>query len=80
MTSGVAAVTGRRLLLLPDSRAGRGIQPSWPASLPAALRIPIDHCLVSPGIAVVGRQLGPQVGSHHLPVIVDLAVPAGRAE
>lgn len=60
---------------LRDSRVGRGVQPSWPASLPALLRIPIDQCLVSPTVFVTGRTLGPDVGSHHLPVVIDLAMP-----
>jgi endonuclease/exonuclease/phosphatase (EEP) superfamily protein YafD len=44
---------------------------SWPAWLPFA-RIPLDHCLVSPGIRVIAKRLGPAVGSDHLPVMVDL--------
>lgn len=30
---------------LRDARLGFGLLPSWPAPLPAMLRIPIDHCL-----------------------------------
>lgn len=59
---------------LRDSRAGLGVQPTWPAPLPAPLRIPIDHCLVSSEITVLTRQAGPPVGSDHLPVIADLAI------
>lgn len=58
-----------------DSRLGQGVQPSWPTFLPALLRIPIDHCLVSPEVRVRHRRIGPDVGSDHLPVIVDLALP-----
>jgi endonuclease/exonuclease/phosphatase (EEP) superfamily protein YafD len=54
-----------------DSRAGFGYQGSYPASS-ALLRIPIDHVLVSCDIAVRDRRIGPDVGSDHLPVIVDL--------
>lgn len=64
------AVTG-----LVDSRRGRGIQGSWRADLPALLRIPIDHCLVSKKLRVIRREIGPDVGSDHLPVIVDLEIP-----
>jgi endonuclease/exonuclease/phosphatase (EEP) superfamily protein YafD len=57
-----------------DSRAGFGVQPSFP-SASAALRIPIDHLLASCSIGVRDRRIGPDVGSDHLPVILDLVVP-----
>ena len=59
---------------LRDSAAGRGYQPTWPAANPL-LRIPIDHCLHSSGIEVVDRQVGPDVGSDHFPLIVDFTLP-----
>lgn len=59
---------------LRDSRTGRGVQPSWPTKLPPMMRIPIDHCLVSPGVEIIDRRTGPNVGSDHLPIIVDLMV------
>lgn len=46
---------------------------SWPTWSPL-LRLPLDHCLVSDGLAVVGRRFGPGGGSDHFPLIVDLAV------
>jgi endonuclease/exonuclease/phosphatase (EEP) superfamily protein YafD len=48
---------------------------TWPAYA-RLLRIPIDNCLVSEGIAVTRHRVGPDVGSDHLPLIVDFA-PAG---
>lgn len=39
------------------------------------LGAPIDHILVSPGIEVRSFELGPDVGSDHLPVIADLRLP-----
>jgi endonuclease/exonuclease/phosphatase (EEP) superfamily protein YafD len=60
---------------LRDSRVGFGIQPSWPCALPAWLRIPIDHCLVSEELAVRGRQVGPDLGSDHRPIVVDVELP-----
>jgi endonuclease/exonuclease/phosphatase (EEP) superfamily protein YafD len=59
---------------LRDSRWGFGVQPSWDADLGLPV-VPIDHCLVSPGISVVNRQIGPYVGSDHRPLIVDLRIP-----
>lgn len=58
---------------LQDSQLGFGVQPSWPADMPL-FRVPIDHVLISPGIEVIHRRLGPDIGSDHLPVIVDLQI------
>lgn len=60
-----------------DSRAGFGLQASFPATS-ALLRIPIDHVLVSCAIGVRSRVIERDVGSDHLPVLVDLIVPAMR--
>ena len=59
---------------LKDTTRGRGIQASWPAEHPL-MRIPLDHCLVSPSIHVKRRSLGPSVGGDHLPVVVELVIP-----
>ena len=58
---------------LRDSRGGFGVQVSWP-SWPVLLRIPIDHCLVSPEWAVRDRVIGPSTGSDHYPLVVDLVL------
>lgn len=62
---------------LRDSSQGRGVQGSWPTCLPILL-IPIDHCLHTAGVQVIGRTTGPKVGSDHFPLVVDfvLAPPA----
>jgi endonuclease/exonuclease/phosphatase (EEP) superfamily protein YafD len=57
-----------------DSRAGFGVQASFPTGN-AVLRIPIDHLLASCSIGVRDRRIGRHVGSDHFPVIVDLVVP-----
>jgi endonuclease/exonuclease/phosphatase (EEP) superfamily protein YafD len=59
---------------LHDSRRGRGIQPTWQAGFPWFLRIPLDHVLHSPEITVHRRELGPNIGSDHLPVIVEFSL------
>jgi endonuclease/exonuclease/phosphatase (EEP) superfamily protein YafD len=63
---------------LRDAFAGSWPVYSWPAWSPL-LRVPLDHCLVSDGLAVRGRSFGPSSGSDHFPLIVDLAlVPLHR--
>jgi endonuclease/exonuclease/phosphatase (EEP) superfamily protein YafD len=59
---------------LRDSRRGFGVEASWPSLPLAVLRIPIDHCLVSPSVTILDRRIGPPVGSDHLPVFVDFAL------
>ncbi len=62
---------------LHNTSQGRGLFGSWPASLPCA-RIGLDHCLVSASIFVIAKQLGPRVGSDHLPVLVEVQIPSPR--
>jgi len=62
---------------LRDSRRGWGIQTTWPAQARLPLfRIPLDHVLHSPGIAILRRTVGPPIGSDHLPVIVEMSLPS----
>jgi endonuclease/exonuclease/phosphatase (EEP) superfamily protein YafD len=56
---------------LRNTSQGLGFFASWPAGLPVG-RIPIDHCLVTPDWQVDSKRLGPDIGSDHLPVMVDL--------
>lgn len=62
---------------LHDSRQGFGIQPSWPRPIDGLAdwlrHIPIDHALTSSTLHVTDRRLGPDVGSDHAPVLVDVA-------
>jgi endonuclease/exonuclease/phosphatase (EEP) superfamily protein YafD len=60
--------------VLRDARRGYGVKPTWPTFWPAVLRIPIDHCLITPDIAVQSFRTGPPTGSDHLPIIVDLVL------
>ncbi|MFO7548156.1 MAG: endonuclease/exonuclease/phosphatase family protein [Acidimicrobiia bacterium] len=61
---------------LRDSSRGFGPQPSFPTSLPRLLRVPIDHLVHSDEWVVVDRRLGADLGSDHLPLIVDLVLPS----
>lgn len=47
---------------------------TWPSALPAALRIPIDNILAGPGLSFVSREVLPQLGSDHTPVLAQVAV------
>lgn len=47
---------------------------TWPRFLPMALRIPIDHLLISGKISLVRRKVGPDLGSDHLPVLTTLKI------
>lgn len=58
---------------LKNSQAGYGIMPTWPVQLPIFL-IPIDHCLVTEDISIVKRKIGPNIGSDHYPLLVDIGV------
>jgi endonuclease/exonuclease/phosphatase (EEP) superfamily protein YafD len=69
---------------LRNAREGFGILPTWPTNkaqsrlvsrISKLVAIPIDHCLVSPAIAVQNIHTGPNVDSDHLPLITDLLIP-----
>lgn len=45
-------------------------QPTWMVGTPFA--IPIDHALVSGPLVLLSRQVGPDVGSDHRPIIMDV--------
>jgi len=57
-----------------DSRRGYGIGFSWSTTLPI-ISVPIDHCLVSKEIKVLKREIGPNLGSDHRPIFVELSIP-----
>jgi endonuclease/exonuclease/phosphatase (EEP) superfamily protein YafD len=69
------AVSGLR-----DSAQGRAPQLTWPSFNPPFARIPIDHCLHSREVTILDRRLGPDIGSDHLPLIIDLAFTESTEE
>src|SRR5262249_3279925 len=46
---------------------------SWP-TWGSFLRVPIDNCFVGNGVTVTAHHEGPNVGSDHRPLIVDMGV------
>lgn len=65
----------RKLLASADlhnSQNGFGLQPSFSVKTNLLLRVPIDHLLHSSALEVTDRLLGPDLGSDHFPLLVDL--------
>ena len=61
---------------LRNVRRGFGILPTWRVGL-GPLQIPLDHCLASREFYVSNVRRGPDIGSDHYPLIVDLLIPPG---
>lgn len=64
---------------LQDCAKGRGLRPTWPTLLPPML-IPLDYCLVSPEFAVAEVRRGPNIGSDHYPLVVELGLRSSESE
>ena len=58
---------------LRDSRLGFGLLTTWWAEV-EFIHITLDHALVSDGIEVVNRSVGPFIGSDHLPVELEIGL------
>jgi len=58
---------------LSNARQGFGILPTWPSNFPF-LMIPIDHVLASEHFVINNFTLGDDIGSDHLPIIVELSL------
>jgi endonuclease/exonuclease/phosphatase (EEP) superfamily protein YafD len=56
---------------LADCALGRGVRGSWPSQVPI-VRIRIDQCFASSHWRVRSVNVGPRLGSDHLPVSVEL--------
>lgn len=54
-----------------DPRVGRRLMPTFPADLPL-LRWPLDYVFVSPGFTLLHMERLDDIGSDHLPIIVEL--------
>jgi len=58
---------------LHDSEQGRGPQGTWPTSTIPLVRLPLDHCFHSDSVRILAKRTGPDIGSDHLPLILDVA-------
>ena len=61
-----------------SAASATGLVTTWPAEVggipwPAPLRIAIDHCFVSRDIGIAGLSAGADIGSDHLPLVIDVA-------
>jgi endonuclease/exonuclease/phosphatase (EEP) superfamily protein YafD len=55
-----------------------GLAATWPAALQGVIGIPIDQVLVSRHWAVVTSEVGPNLGSDHLPVLTRLTLRSAK--
>jgi endonuclease/exonuclease/phosphatase (EEP) superfamily protein YafD len=62
---------------LHDAARGFGLARTWPAQF-APLGIRIDHCFLSREWSSRRVEVGPPLGSDHLPVIADLSLRPGK--
>lgn len=63
---------------LTSAARGHGYLPTWPTAL-SFLGIPIDHCLLSGIFRAERVRTGPDVGSDHWPLLVDVSLLATPA-
>jgi endonuclease/exonuclease/phosphatase (EEP) superfamily protein YafD len=68
----------RRSARLTDVFGGAWHVYSWPSWSPL-LAVPLDHCLISSGLAVRARHFGPSIGSDHFPLVVDVSIAGQQA-
>lgn len=61
-----------------DPRVGRGLHPTFPASLPL-LRWPLDHVFFNDKLALLSFDRLPGFGSDHLPIRTELCLAPGLA-
>lgn len=59
---------------LNDTAPGFGLPLTWMTSAPL-IAIPIDQFLISPGLSVRNRTIGPSLGSDHHPLRVEITTP-----
>lgn len=66
----------RRIGASGNFRLGSGFTTSWPSDSPALLRLPLDQLYLRGRVEAEVRT-GPQLGSDHLPLLIELDIAAG---
>ncbi len=64
---------------LQDSRRGFGVQPTWP-TFNRLFLVPIDHFLITSNVQVHHREVGPNIGSDHYPLIMEFSISDNTGE
>jgi endonuclease/exonuclease/phosphatase (EEP) superfamily protein YafD len=64
---------------LVNSQVGFGLQTTWHSQWPPLSRLAIDHSLHSRDLITLSREIGPPIGSDHLPLTVDFALRQANA-
>ena len=62
---------------LHNSQIGFGRQTTWPAGLPSAMGVPIDHCVHGQGLRTQQRTVGEDCGSDHKALHIGLSFRGG---
>ena len=60
---------------LKNARQGYGVKATWSGIPSPVAMLPLDHVLLSPEFAVRDFRVGPDIGSDHRPLVVEVAVP-----
>ena len=58
---------------LVNSQRGYGLSATWPTSLPITL-VPLDHMMHSDSLTTITRVVGPDLGSDHMPLTVEVSL------
>ncbi|HEX7476742.1 MAG TPA: endonuclease/exonuclease/phosphatase family protein [Polyangiales bacterium] len=61
-----------------NAQLGFGLHPTWLPLRDHWLGVPIDHCLHSPQLAITSFAQGPNLGSDHRPLLVQLGWSVGQ--
>lgn len=56
-----------------NSQRGYGLSATWPTSLPFTL-VPLDHMMHSDSLTTITRVVGPDLGSDHMPLTVEVSL------
>lgn len=57
---------------LVNARQGFGLLPTWPATLPAGFRLPLDHILHDSRLVTLNCERGLPAGSDHFPLLAEI--------